>query len=434
MERLYAFLRVPSISARPEHAADMRRAAELCATEVRLAAGTAEVRPGSVHPLVVGDVPASIETDARVLVYGHYDVQPPEPLDDWESLPFEPTVRGDHLYARGASDDKGHLFMLFRAVQALVAASQLPVHVTFVIDGEEESGGDSAVSWIAADTARVDAAIIFDTPMLAPARPAFYVGVRGSTGLRIAVRTGRAAAHSGLYGGAALNAAHVLVDMLHAVLPRGGRTPVELATGVTPPSAEELAGWELLPPGANALRDAGLVPADDRAAEEFYLRTLALPALDIHGMRVGPDAMDQAIVPETAEATLSVRLAPGQRTADIRPALMALLRGAAPPGAEVALDVTGDAEPALTDASDPALTHAADAVEAAIGWRPVAARIGGSLPVAAAISERGIPLVLSGFYVPEDAIHAPNERIRLDHLTLGARAAVAILLSFGMPH
>ena len=190
LERLEALLRVPSISALPEHAADMDRAAAMVADEIRRAGGQAEVRATSGQPLVLGEVPASDgDPDApRVVLYGHYDVQPAGDLALWTSPPFEPTMRDGDLYARGASDDKGNLFMLIAAVQRLAAAGELPVRAAFVVEGEEESGGTSALEHFAADPAPALAALIFDSPMVAPGRPAVCTGVRGMVYRRIRVR------------------------------------------------------------------------------------------------------------------------------------------------------------------------------------------------------------------------------------------------------
>ena len=432
-ERLTALLAIPSVSARPEHGADMRAAAELCAEEVRRAGGEARVLPGAVHPLVVGEVPASPGAggpDApRVLLYGHYDVQPQGPEGLWTSPPFTPTVRGEHLYARGACDDKGCLFMLLAAVQRLAAAGRLPVRAAFLIDGEEESGGTSATDHLAADEEGAHAAVIFDGPMVAPRSPAFYVGLRGLVYVRVRVRTARADAHSGLYGGAALNAAHALKATLAAVLPVEGRVPEPLTSGVAPVAAAEREAWGMLPPGAQALADAGLRPADPGAAADFYRRTVAAPSIDVHGLACGEPEAVKTIIPAEAAATLSLRLAPGQRAEESGRALEALLRAAAPAGAELDLQVLNGAEPALIDPDQPVLQRAAAAVEQAVGWRPLPVRIGGSIPIVAALAARGIPTILTGFYLPEDGMHSPDERIAVANLEIGTRAAMAILES-----
>lgn len=430
IRRLVALLAVPSVSAAPEHAGDVARAAELVAEEVRRAGGSAEVRPGARHPLVVGEVPATRGPGAAaVLIYGHYDVQPPGDLALWETPPFEPTVRGGRLLARGACDDKGGLFMLLAAVRRLAEAGRLGVRVRVLVDGEEESGGISAEDWIAADPELpgVRAALVFDAPMLGPRRPALYVGVRGIVSLRVTVRTAAGDAHSGLYGGAALGAPAALARVLAAVGPREGRPPEPLLRGAAPLSAEERAAWEELPPGGRVLAAAGLAPADAAAAAEFYLRTTALPSVDVHALACGDPGTPATVIPARATATLSLRLAPGQRGEEMAATLEALLRDAAPPGAAVEVERLGIAEPALVDPAQPVIRLARDAIERETGWRPVPVRSGGSLPVVAALAARGVPVVLSGFYLPGDGIHAPNEGIDLEHLDVGTRAAAAIL-------
>ncbi|HEX2504398.1 MAG TPA: M20/M25/M40 family metallo-hydrolase [Miltoncostaeaceae bacterium] len=433
LQRLEDLLRVPSVSAVPEHAPDMERAAALVADEIRRAGGEAEVRATPRHPLVVGEVPASSAGPGapRVTVYGHYDVQPPGPAELWASPPFEPTVRDGNLYARGASDDKGNLFMLVTAVQRLAAAGELPVRVGFVVEGEEESGGTSALDHFAADAEPALAVLIFDSPMIAPGRPTLCTGVRGMLYRRLRVRTAPAEAHSGFYGGAAMSAAHALIQILGAVIPRDGRLPEPLYAGVAPAGASEVAAWSELPPGAQVLADAGLRPADPGAADGFYMRTLASPSLDVHGLSCGEQWAVKTIVPAEASATLSLRLAGGQDAAAVGEALDALLRAAAPEGAEVTIEDVGLALPAVLDPDHPVLTAAADGMEAATGWRPVPVRLGGTLPVVAVLAAKGIPTVLTGFGLPGDAIHAPDEHLRVEYLELGAQAGMEILRALG---
>ncbi len=433
LERLYALLRVPSISAEPAHAPDLSCAAELVADEVRRAGGEAEVRPTDRHPLVLGEVPASDgAADApRVIVYGHYDVQPPGPEDRWSSPPFEPVERDGNLYARGASDDKGNLFMLLVGVQRLAAAGRLPVRVSVVVDGEEESGGDSAVRHIAADAEPADAALIFDMPMVAPGRPALCTGLRGLVYRRVTVRAAATDAHSGLYGGAALNAAVALGRILEAVTPREGRLPDALYVGVAPAGPEEVAAWAELPRGQQALDEAGLRPADPGAAEGFYLRTFASPSLDVHGLAAGDPGLVATAIPGTATATLSVRVAPGQDALQVAAALDRLLADAAPEGAEVTVEDLGTFGAAYIDPRQPAMAAVAEGLERALGARPVPVRTGGTIPVVAALAQAGVPTALTGFGLPGDAIHAPDEHLRVAHLGLGARAAIEVLTSLG---
>jgi acetylornithine deacetylase/succinyl-diaminopimelate desuccinylase-like protein len=433
MGRLEALLRVPSVSAVPDHAPDMERAATLVADEIRRAGGEAEVTATAGHPLVVGDVPASdgARDAPRVVVYGHYDVQPPGPDELWTTPPFEPVVRDGNLYARGASDDKGNLFMLVAAVQRLAAAGDLPVRTSFVVDGEEESGGTSALDHLAADAEPALATLIFDSPMIGPGRPSLCTGVRGMLYRRVRVRTARGDGHSGLYGGAALNAAHALVEMLAAVAPRDGRLPLPLYAGVAPAGAAEVAAWDDLPPGAEALAAAGLRPADPGAADGFYMRTVASPSLDVHGLACGEPSAVKTSIPSDAVATLSLRLAGGQDADALSAVLDDLLRSAAPAGADLEIEDLGLALPAVLDADHAVLAAAADAMEAATGWRPAPVRLGGTLPVVAVLAAKGIPTILTGFGLPDDAIHAPDEHLRVEHLEIGTRAGMEILRALG---
>ncbi len=433
MERLEALLRVPSVSAVPDHAPDMERAAALVADEIRRAGGEAAVTATARHPLVLGEVPASAGDGRvpRVVVYGHYDVQPAGPEELWTTPAFEPVIRDGNLYARGASDDKGNLFMLIAAVQRLAATGQLPVRVGFVVEGEEESGGTSAVEHFAADAEPALATLIFDSPMVGPGRPSFCTGVRGMLYRRVRVRTGEADAHSGLFGGAALNASHALVDILAAVAPRDGRLPSALYAGLAPAGPAEVAVWDDLPPGDEALAAAGLRPADPGAADGFYMRTLASPSLDVHGLACGEPHAVKTNIPCEATATLSLRLAGGQDAEALSEVLDDLLRSAAPEGAEVTIEDLGLALPAVLDPGHPVLAAAADGMEAATGWRPVPVRSGGTLPVVAVLAAKGIPTVLTGFGLPDDGIHAPDEHLRVEHLELGTRAGMEILRALG---
>lgn len=433
IDRLHALLRVPSISASPDHAEPMRTAAALVADEIRRAGATPEIRETAGQPLVLGEVPASGGDPAapRVVVYGHYDVQPPGDEALWTSPPFVPTERDGNLYARGASDDKGNLFMLLAAVQRLAAAGELPVRVAFVIDGEEESGGDSAVEHLRADGEDTLACIIFDSPMIAPERPAICTGVRGLVGRRVRVRTAEGDGHSGIYGGAALSAAHVLMRVLAAVTPVDGRLPEELYEGLAPAGPAEVAAWADLPPGGRALADAGLRPADPGAAEGFYARTLAGPSVDVHGIACGDPRAIATIVPGAAEATLSLRLAPGQDGPRMAAVFDTLLRRAVPEGADVAIDDLGLALPAALDPDHPVLAAAARGIARATGWPVAPVRLGGTLPVVATLAARGVPTILTGFGLPTDRIHSPDEHIRAAHLGIGTRAAMEILRELG---
>src|SRR5438477_3562960 len=256
---LSELLRIPSISADPAHGGDVRRAAEWVCAFVGDAGGDCAVVDWHGQPLAIGEIRASRDPDdaPTVLCYGHFDVQPPDPLELWESPPFEPELRGEYLYGRGAVDDKGQLYMLLSAARELARAGELPVNVRFCCDGEEEVGGHSIVDFLAADERGADAAVIFDSTMIRRGLPAFDVATRGMAYFHVTLRTGEKDLHSGLYGGAALNAAHALALALGGVLARDGRLPEPLRRGIAAPTEEELAGWRELPRGESELADQG---------------------------------------------------------------------------------------------------------------------------------------------------------------------------------
>lgn len=427
--RLLDYIRIPSVSAVAAHAPDMARAVAFVSAEIERAGGRVSVHPGGPHPFVVGEVPASDATPGtrRVLIYGHYDVQPPGDLDRWDSPPFEPEVRGGYLYGRGASDNKGNFWQVLCAVQRMRAAGTLPVHVTFLVDGEEESGGDSAIRWIEALENVHDVAVIWDGDQIAVGRPAVSTAVRGLSYRRVTVRCGTHDGHSGMFGGAAMNAIHVLMDVLDAVRPHGGRVRDELWTGVAPVGERERAAWATLPSGESALADAGLVPADERAAAEFSERTLAGPSVDVHSVWAGDGDAVKTVIPSVARAMVSLRLAPGQEPAVAGARFTRLLEAAAPPGATVTVDNMGDAAPGVMDPDHPLMVAAARGIGAESGQIATPVRSGGTLPVFAAMTGRGMPTVLTGFALPDDAIHSPNERMLVANLGTGVRAATAML-------
>jgi acetylornithine deacetylase/succinyl-diaminopimelate desuccinylase-like protein len=418
------WLRIPSISAGARDEASLRHAAEWAAVRIRLAGGTAELVPtAGGAPLVVGHL-RSARKDARtVMIYGHYDVQDPGDPADWTSPAFEPTIRDGRLYARGATDDKGNFLPLLHVACRMAAAGELPVHVRVLIEGAEETGSDDVGEWVRADSRGADAAIVFDSGMVDAETPALTVATRGMVFAHVEIRTGTQPAHSGLYGGAALNAFHALHTALSAVLPgRDGKLPEPLRVGIIPPSKAEIASWAKLPPGAEELAHVGARPADPAAAAEFYVRTTAEPSLDVHRV-VGGQA--RTIVVPAASADLSVRIVGGQRSEEIAANLEQLLRGALPEGADLTFSADR-AEASAFDPETPALLAARRALERACGGEPALVRSGGTLPILAAFGERGIPAIVSGFSLPDDGLHAPNESYRLVALEQGAAAARAL--------
>jgi acetylornithine deacetylase/succinyl-diaminopimelate desuccinylase-like protein len=420
-QELEDWLRIPSVSTGGGDADALDRACDWVLERIAAAGGSAErvVLNGS-NPMAVGELRASRPGAPTVLSYGHYDVQDPGPLDAWESPPFEPTERGGRLYARGAADDKGNFLPLLHVACELARAGELPVNVRLLVEGEEEIGSDSVLRYLREQPPEVDAAIVFDSLMADESTPAINTGARGLVQGPVEVRTAGRDLHSGLYGGAVLNATHVLMDILRAVLPGpDGRVREEFRAGVATPGDAERESWARLPSGAEMLAEAGAVEVTAGAADEFWERTGAEPALDVNMLSGGEP---RTVIPSVARAQVSVRLAPGQRAEQIAAELERLLRAAAPEGVElsVQLDLS---DPALFDAAEPALQLAAGAFERACGTPPAFVRLGGTLPLLAVLAEQGTPTIVSGFALGADAFHAPNESYRLESLRLGELTA-----------
>lgn len=433
LEELSELLRIPSISADPERKDDVRKAGEWVAEFIRGMGGEAELVETPTFPLVVGEVRASLGADdaPTVLCYGHFDVQPPAPLDAWETDPFEPTVRDGWLYARGTADDKGQLYALLKAAEVLSAAGELPVNVRFVCDGEEETGGHQVVEFIEQDERGADAAVIFDSAMLRPGAPVFHVATRGLVYFHVSVRTGERDLHSGVFGGAALNANHALMQALRGVMAGDDGIPPEpLRAGVAPPTEDELAAWKELDPGSQVITEGGARPSDSDAAEQFYLRTWAQPAVDVNGLVGGEPHLQKTVLPVTAEANVSIRLAPGQDPDEIAPIFERLVKEAAPEGAEVKVERWSSASAGLIPPDSPAIRLGQDAFERVVGARPLLIRVGGTLPIVPALAGKGIPTIITGFDLPEGNIHSPNERLRVDHIPLSVEAAKELYREF----
>jgi len=423
LEELSELVAIPSVSADPGHADDVKAAAEWLAAFVREAGGEAEVVPTETQPLILGDLRASNGSAPTVLVYGHVDVQPPDPLELWESDPFSLEERDGWLYGRGVADDKGQLYVLVKAADELAAAGELPVNVRIACDAEEETGGHQIVDFLAADERGADAAVIFDSGMTKRGVPEFNVATRGLVYFHLVARTGARDLHSGVYGGAALNALHALNAMLTAVLAKDGVLPEPLRQGIAPPTDEERAGWAELVPGSEMLAEAGARKAYPLADEDFYLRTTAEPALDVNGIAGGSPVLQKTVLPVAAEANLSIRLAPGQDVDTIAAVLEQLLREAAPDGAELALTRLSSSAPGLVPPDSPAVQRGLDAFERTFGRRPLLVRSGGTLPIVPALADKGIPTIITGFALPESNIHSPNERLLAEYVPLGIETA-----------
>jgi acetylornithine deacetylase/succinyl-diaminopimelate desuccinylase-like protein len=431
-EELAEFLRIPSISADPARDAEVRQAGEWVCELLRGAGGEAELIDWHGQPLAIGELRASREPASAptVLCYGHFDVQPADPLELWESPPFEPGIRGEYLYGRGVADDKGQLYLLLAAARELARRDELPVNVRFTCDGEEETGGHSIVDFLESDERGGDAAVIFDSGMIRRGLPAFNVATRGLLYFHVTLRTGARDLHSGLYGGAALNAAHALLRTLGALLAVDGRLVEPLRQGIRPPTRDELESWRELPAGVDELADQSAQPMDARAADEFYLRTFAEPALDINGIESGSPHLQKTVLPVVAVANVSIRLAPGQQVAEIAAAFHRLLSDAAPHGAELEVELLSSSPAGVVPPDARAVQLGLNAFERVLGTRPALIRSGGSLPVVSALADKGIATIITGFSLPDANIHSPNERLLVEYVPLGIAAARALFEEF----
>ena len=429
LEELREFIAIPSVSADPAHQDDVRRAAEWVRDFVKRAGGEAELVPYGERDLVIGDIPANANgggTAPTVMIYGHFDVQPPAPLDLWETPPFELSERDGWYYARGIADDKGQLYSLLKAAQLLREQNALPVNIRVVSDGEEEIGGHSVVDFLEADERGADVCIIFDGGMTRAEQPEFGLATRGLVAFQLKVRTGERDMHSGYYGGAALNAIHVLMDGLSAVTARNGLLPDQLRVGRAPLSQAEVDSLESLPKGWELLDDAGATPLDAKAEEDFYDRTWAEPSLDVNGIRGGkPEFVNTTLIVE-AEARFTIRLAPGQDPETIAASAEKLIRAAMPETAQVELIRENSAAPVVFYSDSPAIQLGMEAFKRATGVRPLLVRVGGTLPIYPALAAKGIPTIGTGFALRESNVHSPNERLRVQDIDRAVAAATEL--------
>ena len=432
-DALLELARIPSISALPAHAADMVSAAEWIAERLRRLGATAvEVAPTALHPIVYGRIHEAVGAPT-VLVYCHYDVQPADPLELWETSPFEPFVRDGRFVGRGVADDKGQLVMHLSAIEALRSAGKAPaVNLTFVFEGEEEFGSESLYAWIEANRDRLaaDVAVISDTGFFDGTVPAITIGLRGIMYAQIDVVGAPVDLHSGQYGGAVENPANALATIIAALKGPDGRVriPGFYDDVVAPTDAERRAMAEL-PFDAEAYRAGIPVPALAGEAGWTILESrTARPTLDVNGLWGGfQDEGAKTIIPAHAHAKVSTRLVANQEPRRVFEALRDYVAQIAPAGVTVTTRYIHGGHPSLTPADHPATRAAARAIEAVYGQAPVYMREGGSIPVTAAFSQSlSLPVVLLGFANPDCSAHAPNESFLVENFELGTRVIVRL--------
>jgi acetylornithine deacetylase/succinyl-diaminopimelate desuccinylase-like protein len=435
IEELKAFLRIPSVSTAPEHAGDVRRAAEFVRDSIRAAGiGGAGLIEGRGNPLVYAEW---LEAPGRptLLLYGHYDVQPPDPLDEWKSPPFEPEIRGEDIFARGAADDKGQVLILVKAVEYLMKRDgRLPVNVKFLIEGEEEVGGEHIERYVKDHQERLgaDAAIICDTELFAPGLPTLCVGLRGIVYGEIVVEGADHDLHSGVYGGAAPNPIQAAAEILCALKDSEGRIRIPgFYDRVRPPTAMEREAWARLPFDEEEYRtkEMGAMALIGEPEVPLFERLWARPTLEVHGIRGGFTGEGaKTVIPARAVVKVSARLVadqePGEAVAQIRAAVAA----ACPRGVRAEFRLIHSAAPSLVDTDNRFIREAARALQQVFGQETVYIRSGGSIPIVGVFDQHlRAPSILMGFGLPDDNLHAPNEKFHLPNLFRGIESVVRLM-------
>jgi acetylornithine deacetylase/succinyl-diaminopimelate desuccinylase-like protein len=439
LDGLLDWLRIPSISTLPEHRRDILRAADYVETALRRAGlSSVEQIHGEGHPLVYGEW-VNARGKPTLLFYGHYDVQPPDPLDEWTSPPFAPEIRDGSIYARGASDDKGQTWILIKAVEWLLHRDgRLPVNVKFLIEGEEESGGEHIEAYLSYKPRRLaaDAVVICDTEMFAPDLPSICTGLRGIVYGEIHVTGARQDLHSGVYGGAAPNPLQAVAEIVSALKDREGHIRIPgFYDRVAKPSPAEMEAWSRLPFDAEEYRkkEVGSASLVGEPGFSIFERTWARPTFEVHGIRGGFTGDGaKTVIPARAVAKISMRLVADQRPEEAIEQLQKALAAAVPLGIHAEFKVLHAAAPSLVNTDSRFIAKAADAMTAVFGAKTVYMRSGGSIPVVGHFDRYlGIPSVMMGFGLPDDNLHSPNEKFFIPNFYRGIESVAKYMEMLG---
>ncbi len=431
LEELKALVCIPSVSTDPEAKGEMQRAAEWLAVQLRdLGMDNVQILPTAGHPVVYGEWLKAGADRPTALIYGHYDVQPAEPLELWDTPPFDPTERGEHLYGRGASDMKGQVIATLKAIEALVRTDGLPVNVKFLLEGEEEIGSPNLGAFMAAhkDLLACDFAVNPDTGMIAADTPTITYGLRGLAYFEIRLSGPQSDLHSGLYGGVVHNPAQVLCELIAGMHDEQGRITLpgfyDSVRPLSPKEREELArlpmdeDYYCQQTGVPALfGEAGYTPVE---------RVGARPTLEVNGFLSGfTGEGSKTVLPAKAMAKISMRLVPDQDPAEVRAQLIAYLEAKAPPTVQWEVIEHAGNPASITNLDIPAVKALQQALEQVWGVPPVFRREGGSVPVVAEMQKLlGVESALTGFGLPDDNLHAPNEKIHLPTFYKGIDALI----------
>ena len=440
LDELKALLRIPSISTLPEHKKDVQAAAEWVAADLkRIGMENVEVIATPGHPLVYADW-LHAEGKPTVLCYGHYDVQPPDPLDEWKSPPFEPTERDGNLYARGAVDDKGQIMMHVKALESLFHAHEdkLPLNVRVLLEGEEEVGGEQIAKFVRehGDRLKADFALVSDTEMFAPELPTLCVGLRGMIYTEIEVRGAKTDLHSGMYGGAAPNPFVALAQIIAQLKDSAGRILIPgFYDAVKAPSEDELKAWASLPFDEEAYRlhEVGSLRLTGEPDYSVLERTWARPTLDVHGMPGGfTGAGAKTVIPAKALAKVSMRLVPDQTPQQAFEQYKSYVESLKPSGVELDVRLIHSGDPIVVGTGNPYIEAARDAMKEVWHRETVFVRGGGSIPIVGDFERHlKIPTVMMGFGLPDDNLHAPNEKFHIANYYRGIESIIVFFESLG---
>jgi len=433
LDDLKALLRIPSVSTLPDHKKDVEAAAEWVAADLRrIGMEHVEIIRGAGHPLVYADW-LHAPGKPTCLCYAHYDVQPPDPLDEWITPPFEPTERNQNLYARGAVDDKGQLVTQLKALESVLKTSggKLPLNVRVIYEGEEEVGGEQIAAFVREHPERLtaDFALISDTEMFAPELPTLCVGLRGMIYTEVEVRGAKTDLHSGMYGGAAPNPFLALAQIIAALKDRVGRILIPgFYDAVLKPSDEELKAWKKLPFDEEEYRKSE-VGAAKLVGEQGYSvleRTWARPTLDVHGIVGGfTGAGAKTVIPAKATAKISMRLVPSMKPEIAFRQFNDYVQTLRPEGVSVEVRLIHSGEPSVIPTDNPWIRAATRAMKKVWNKDTVFIRSGGSIPIVGDFERNlKIPSVMMGFGLPDDGLHAPNEKFHIPNFHRGIESVI----------
>ena len=445
LDELKDLLRIPSVSTLDEHNADIQRAAEMCANDLKKTGFehveiiAPEVKGDHRHPLVYGDW-LHAPGKPTVLCYAHYDVQPAEPLEEWVTPPFEPTERNNNVYARGAVDDKGQLWMELKAFESLMKAhgGKLPVNVRVILEGEEEVGGETISEFVKkhGDRLKADFALVCDTELFAPDLPTLCVGLRGLVYTELEAQGAATDLHSGVYGGAAPNPLFALIEIISKLKDANGKILIPgFYDDVQAPTQAELDAWKALPFDEEEYRKKE-VGSDVLTGEPGYsvlYRTWARPTLEVHGIPGGFTGQGaKTVIPAKASAKVSMRLVPKMDPDKILKAYTSYVKSLTPKGIKLNIKIHSKGEPIVVSTDNKYIKAATEAMHDVFKKDTVYIRSGGSIPIVADFAnELKIPTVMMGFGLPDDNLHAPNEKFHIPNFYRGIESIIRFFEKIG---